>query len=97
MLFDKNAAIAERCFPVKLGKIASGCAADIVVLDYMPPTALSEKNINGHLLFGASGRSVVTTVANGKVLMKDRKLTTLNTEEIYAKAREHAAAVWKRI
>lgn len=97
MLFGNNAEIAERAFPVKLGKLKDGYAADVIVLDYSAPTELSDKNINGHLLFGASARSVVTTIANGKILMKDRKLTELDAEEIYAKARERAKEVWKRL
>jgi cytosine/adenosine deaminase-related metal-dependent hydrolase len=97
MLFINNARIAERCFPVKLGMIKEGYAADIIVMDYMPPTEISEKNINGHLLFGSSGRNVVTTIANGKVLMKDRKLTELDRERIFAKARECSKEVWKRL
>ena len=35
-------------------------------------------NINGHLVFGVTGHDVVTTVANGKVLMKDRQLTQID-------------------
>ena len=97
MLFDNNAAIAERCFPVKIGKIKPGFAADVIVLDYLPPTEMDGSNVNGQLLFGASGRNVVATIANGKVLMKDRRLTTLDRDEIFAKARACAARVWKRL
>lgn len=97
MLFVNNAEIAERCFTVKLGMIKEGYAADMIIMDYIPPTAISEKNINGHLLFGSSGRNVVTTIANGKILMKDRKLTELDRERIFAKARECSKEVWKRL
>lgn len=97
MLFDNNAAIAEKCFPVKLGKIKEGYAADVIIMDYAAPSPLSGDNVNGHLLFGMSGRSVVTTIANGKVLMKDRKLTGLDREAIFAKSRELAEKVWKRL
>ena len=97
MLFENNAAIAERCFPVKLGQLAAGYAADVIVMDYAPPTPMTKNNVNGHLLFGASGHRVVTTIANGRVLMKDRRLVDLDAEEIFAKAREHAEGVWKRI
>ncbi len=97
MLFENNINIAERCFPVKTGRLAEGYAADVIIMDYMPPSPLSDKNINGHLLFGSSGRNVVTTIANGKVLMKDRKLTELDREQIFAKARECAKDVWKRL
>ncbi|MDO5115604.1 MAG: putative aminohydrolase SsnA [Synergistaceae bacterium] len=97
MLFENNAEIAERAFPVKLGRLKAGYAADLIVLDYLPPTELNEKNINGHLLFGASARSVITTIAGGKVLMRDRKLVELDAEEIFAKARECASELWKRL
>lgn len=97
MLFNNNAEIAERAFPVRLGKLKPGYAADIIVLDYAPPTELNAGNVNGHLLFGAQSRGVVTTVAGGKVLMRDRKLTTLDEYEIAAKARECAAKVWRHL
>ena len=97
MLFENNAVIAERAFPVRLGKLKEGYAADVIVLDYNAPTELSDKNINGHLLFGASARSVVTTIAGGRLLMKDRRLTELDADELFAKARECAKELWKRL
>ena len=97
MLFENNARIAEHCFPVQLGKLKEGYAADVIVLDYNAPTELNGGNVNGHLLFGASARSVVTTIANGRILMKDRRLIELDAEEIFAKARECAEKVWKSL
>ena len=97
MLFENNAKIAERCFPAKLGMLKEGYAADVIILDYLPPTEMNANNINGHLLFGASGRNVVTTIAAGRVLMKDRKLTAIDRQEVFAKARECAKEVWKRL
>lgn len=96
MLFDNNAVIANRYFKTPMGRLAPGCAGDVIVSDYLPPTQLTDANINGHLLFGASGRSVVTTVAGGKVLMKDRVLTSLDDKAIVAKARECSKKVWER-
>lgn len=97
MLFGNNREIAERAFPVKLGALKAGFAADVIVMDYAAPTKLDGSTINAHLLFGSSGRNVVTTIANGKILMKDRQLTGLDREEIFAKARECAAEMWKRL
>ena len=97
MLFENNATIAERYFQTPLGRLAPGYSADVIISDYMPPTKLDDTNINGHLLFGASGRSVVTTVAAGKVLMKDRKLQGIDQQEVYAKARELSAKTWERV
>ncbi|MDR2136759.1 MAG: putative aminohydrolase SsnA [Synergistaceae bacterium] len=95
MLFENNAKICARYFKTPVGKLAAGYSGDVVVSDYVPPTRLSAENINGHLLFGATSRSVVTTVAAGKVLMRDRRLTELDEKAIFAKAREVASKVWE--
>ena len=97
MLFENNAAIANRYFKAPLGVLKEGAAADVIVVDYIAPTHLDENNINGHILFGMTGRDVVTTIANGKVLMKDREVTVVDVEEAYAKCRESSAKLWKSI
>ena len=96
MLFENNARIAERYFGVPLGRLAPGCSADVIVSDYVPPTPLTDANVNGHLLFGASGRSVVTTVARGKVLMENRVLLGIDERAVAARARELAVKTWER-
>jgi hypothetical protein len=40
-----------------------------------------------------TGRGVVTTIANGKVLMKDRELIGLDEEKILANVREGAVSL----
>lgn len=97
MLFYGNAAIGARYFSHKLGTLEEGAAADIIVSDYDPLTPLTADNINGHTTFGLTGRSVVTTIINGKVRMKDRELVDIDEHEIMAKSREHAKAMWDRI
>ena len=97
MLFENNAAIANRYFKAPLGVLKEGAAADVIVVDYIAPTHLDENNINGHILFGMTGRDVVTTIANGNVLMKDREVTVVDVEEAYAKCRESSAKLWKSI
>lgn len=97
MLFYNNAAIANRYFKTPLGVLKPGAAADVIVVDYVAPTHLDENNINGHILFGMTGRDVVTTIGNGKVLMKDREVKVADVEEVYAKCREESAKLWKSI
>jgi cytosine/adenosine deaminase-related metal-dependent hydrolase len=96
MLFRNNAGIAGRFFDIPVGRLAPGCSADVIVLDYLPPTRLSEANIDGHLLFGASGRCVSTTVVRGRVLMEKGRLTDIDEAEVFAKAREASFGVWDR-
>ena len=96
MLFQNNPAIAAEYFPRPLGRLAAGCYADVIVVDYQPPTELSAGNTDGHILFGMSGRSVVTTVINGKVVMENRRLVGLDEQEINAKARQLSRKLWER-
>ena len=97
MLFENNAAIANRYFRTPLGVLKEGAAGDVIVVDYNPPTQLDASNINGHILFGMTGRDVVTTVANGRVLMKDREIKVIDVEEAMAKCREESAKLWHSI
>jgi len=97
MLFNGNANIANRYFKKPLGVLKEGAAADIIVTDYNPLTPMSAGNVNGHILFGMTGRSVVTTVGNGKVLMKDRRLTMIDEEKVMADCRQAAADLAKSI
>ena len=97
MLFQGNARIANRYFEKKLGVLEKGAAADIIITDYIPPTPMNAGNLNGHMLFGMNGRSVVTTVGNGKILMKNRELQGIDEERCLAKIREGAARIEKKI
>lgn len=96
LLFEQNADFASTCFGETLGRLLPGALADIIVVDYNPPTPLTATNFNGHVLFGMTGRSVVTTVINGKVVMQDRQLLVSDEKEIFAGARALAEKLWQR-
>ncbi len=61
------------------------------------PHARPAINVNGHMLFGMNGRSVITTIANGRVLMKDRVLQEIDEKEAAAHIREGASRLWQSI
>ena len=97
MLFEGNAKIANRYFKKQLGVLKEGAAADVIVTDYIPLTPMNADNCNSHILFGMTGRSVTTTVGNGKVLMKDRVLTGIDEEKVMADCRQAAKELADRI
>ena len=97
MAYDNNAALARVFFPKPIGELSAGAFADIIFLDYAPPTPMSTGNLPWHVIFGVDGAHITHTIASGKVLMKDRQLTTLDEAAIMAKARELAVGVWKRV
>jgi len=96
-LLVNNAAIADRHFPVRLGELRERFAADLILVDYLPPTPLDAGTFLGHLAFGISQAPVDTTIVGGKVLMAGRRLELdLDEAEVAAKARERAKALWER-
>jgi putative selenium metabolism protein SsnA len=97
MLFKNNREIAKTYFSKPVGVLEEGAYADLIIVDYNPHTPMTEANINSHVLFGMTGRSVDTTIVNGKVLMKERKLLIADEEEIFSKSREAAEKLWRRI
>ena len=73
-MFENNRKIAQKYFSGDLGILRAGALADVIVVDYDPLTPMNENNINSHILFGFTGKDVVTTIIDGKVIMQDRKL-----------------------
>lgn len=96
MLFAQNSTIAARYFDQPLGRLDPGAYADVIIVEYDPPTRLQADNIDSHLLFGVSGRSVLTTIIGGRIVMENRRLTTIDEPGIRARSRELAARIWER-
>ena len=97
MLFKNNAKMAARTGFPTLGVLAPGAAADVIVMDYKPFTPFSDANIDGHMLFGMTGRQCQTTMINGKILMKDRVLTEIDEEAVNAKILEASKKLWGKL
>ncbi len=94
MLFKNNALIGAKYFPDTLGVLKPGAAADIIVMDYKPYTPFSDENVDGHTIFGMSGRQCQTTIAAGKVLMQDRELIGIDEDAENAYILEEAKKLW---
>lgn len=98
LAYAHNAELARIFWPdLTLGEITPGASADFVLLDYHPTTPLTAENLPWHLLFGLEASAITATVCAGRVLMRDRRLLTLDEEEVTARSRELAMQVWKRI
>ena len=97
MAFENNREIASHYYNKEIGILREGAYADIIIVDYNPLTPINKNNYFGHILFGICGRSVDTTIINGKVVMKDRNILTVDEELIYRKSRQVSERLWKRI
>ncbi len=96
-LVKTNCKIASRLFKKKLGVLEPGCAADVVVYDYFPPTRLHSENFYGHLLFGLYQARANSVVVAGVELVEDGEIKGYDPQQEAALAKQRAAALWKRV
>lgn len=95
LLIQGNQQIANRYFH-NVGQLREGWAADVICIDYSPPTEMSANNFPSHLVFGLSQAVVNTTIVGGRVLMENKSLCHIDEEEITRRARRQASALWER-
>ena len=96
MAVYNNRKLASIFFDKPVGIIAPGAYADLILLDYYPPTPLKPENLPWHILFGISGGHVHSTIVHGQILMRNRELLTLDEVAIAARSREVVAQTWAR-
>lgn len=74
-----------------LGVLKVGALADVIVIDTDQPHLTPLYNPYSQLVYAARGSDVIHTVCHGRVLMEDRRLLSLDEQEVMARAREEAA------
>jgi cytosine/adenosine deaminase-related metal-dependent hydrolase len=79
------------------GPVTVGAVADLIVVDYRAPTPLDERNVVGHLLFGLGAARVLHVLVDGRLVLRDGEVVTVDAARIYARAREAAARLWSRL
>src|SRR5438552_682497 len=103
LAFQHNARIMQAVFSPfnanfpQLGALSIGAAADLVLLDYLPPTPLNSGNFPWHLIFGIDTHHINSTMVAGRWLMRNRQLLTLDEARIHARSRELSQALWQRM
>jgi len=97
MLFGTNAELAERHFGLPIGRLRHGAPADVITLDYNPPTPLSLGNFPWHLNFGLDSSMVRNVVVGGKSVLKDRAVLGVDEAKLAREASKLAAEMWKRM
>lgn len=87
---------AAKASAVDAGLIEPGRLADLAIIDLYKPHLIPVHDIINSLVYCAKAEDVVTTIINGQIVMRDRKLTTMDEEEIMAKALEQGIIMRER-
>jgi len=79
------------------GRIEPGGAADLAVVDVDAPHLTPDHDLVSHLAYAARGSDVRHTVCDGRVLMRDREVVTLDERAVRERAAERARALVERV
>ena len=77
----------------RVGRLAPGMKADIIVINLDKPHLTPLYNVPSQLVYAANGSDVETVLVNGKILMRDRKLCTIDVEQAMSRVRAISAAI----
>jgi 5-methylthioadenosine/S-adenosylhomocysteine deaminase len=77
----------------EVGSLEVGKKADIILISLDEPNAVPMYDIYAQLAYSLKGSDVETVVIGGRIVMRDKKLLTLNEPEILAKAREYGKKI----
>jgi 5-methylthioadenosine/S-adenosylhomocysteine deaminase len=76
-----------------IGSLAPGKRADVIVVSMAAARQTPVYDPVSHLVYTTRGDDVRTTIVNGKILMRDRKMLTLDERSVLAEAAKQAATV----
>ncbi len=72
----------------RVGSLEPGKLADVVLVDARAPELTPLYDVYSHLVYAAKGGNVATVVVNGKIVVRNRRMETVDAGEVLAKARE---------
>jgi 5-methylthioadenosine/S-adenosylhomocysteine deaminase len=81
----------------RIGTLESGKRADVIVIDLQQPKTQPVYAVESAIVYAASGSAVVTTICDGKVLMRNRKVLTVDVPAAVAKAKVYRDKVLKSL
>ena len=80
----------------RIGRIEEGMKADLIMIDLDKPHLTPLHDVEANLVYSASAADVSDVIVDGKVLMRNRELTTIDEEAVMRKAAEVAKDLVKR-
>jgi len=72
----------------QLGSLEPGKLADVIIVDTESTAMVPLYDVATNLVYSASPRDVRTTIIQGRVVMEDRRLLTVDPAVVRAKVRE---------
>jgi cytosine/adenosine deaminase-related metal-dependent hydrolase len=80
----------------RIGSLAEGKCADILIVKPDCPVPVLPSSVLSWYTMSFQGRNVETVIVDGKVVVRDGRMTTVNEEEAAAACVEEARKLWRK-
>jgi 5-methylthioadenosine/S-adenosylhomocysteine deaminase len=77
----------------RIGSLEVGKRADLAIIDLQVPKVQPVYSVESAIVYAASGDNVVTTICDGRILMRNRKLLTVDVPQTLARAKDYRRKV----
>ncbi|MEM0096315.1 MAG: amidohydrolase [Candidatus Bathyarchaeia archaeon] len=81
----------------EIGSIEVGKRADLAIVSFAKPHLCPVHNEVSHLVYAAKATDVETVVVNGKIIVENGRLTTVNCEEVMEMAEKAKKSLLERL
>ncbi len=81
----------------EIGSLEPGKKADIITIDLNQPHLTPQAHIPQLLTFYASGQDVDTAIVDGRILMENRQILSVDANAVMTQARDEAGKVFDRV
>jgi 5-methylthioadenosine/S-adenosylhomocysteine deaminase len=81
----------------QIGSLEAGKRADVIIVALDEPNTIPLYNVYSHLVYAIKASNVETSIINGKVVMENRRVLTLDTRAIRQKVQEFRQRILKSV
>jgi 5-methylthioadenosine/S-adenosylhomocysteine deaminase len=80
----------------EIGSLETGKKADVILVDVDTPWCrpIRTQNLATNLVYNANGSDVTDVIIDGRVVVKNREITTVDRKAILKETQERAERIW---
>ncbi len=100
-ILEMGTANAARALGWEMGRLAPGQLADFILVETRTPQlrpliTRPRSNVVFNLVYYATGADVDSVVIDGRVVMENREVRTLDEDSVLTRLQEHAQRLWQQ-
>jgi 5-methylthioadenosine/S-adenosylhomocysteine deaminase len=80
----------------EIGSLAEGKKADIIIIDPDSPTPIVPASVISYFTMTFQGSHVETVIVDGNVVVENKKMKTVDEDEVREKCIEQAKLLWRK-